>query len=415
TYIENLQIKQSLKLIGQTKQAVIIDGSQQQSVIRIAPAIHVELQNLSITNGKSEEGGGVYNQGNTTIRHSNIYKNQAIEKGGAIFNGASLSSALDLQQVHIYENQVLTDDLYNIKSGGGAIYNAAPLQLFQVELHHNTSHDNGGAIYSVYSGRQKASAAQQAAEKLGLGGKTERTRWLVRPVDLESVVLKQVNMHHNVAENGGAITLHGVMSIYDSRLEHNTALLNRLSSGGAIFTHFDTRLRIENTLIAQNKSSLRGGAIRFFSTQIALLNNVSILQNQIAAFGRGAGIHITPTSNELQITNSVIAKNIRGDKQSNDCYGEITSQGYNLLSNSDECQWQAANGDMLGNAKTPIDPLIKPQAEGWLIASNSPLIDNADDKKCTAKQDSYHHSRRRDGNADGDDRCDIGAIEFQPH
>ena len=86
TYAENLTINFSLKIIGSDATTTIVDGNQAGTVITIAsPTAVVTLSKLTIRNGNSYDGGGIYNPGTLTVNQSTVTGNEGYE-GGAIYN-----------------------------------------------------------------------------------------------------------------------------------------------------------------------------------------------------------------------------------------------------------------------------------------------------------------------------------------
>ena len=70
TYVENLTISKSLKIIGSSASTTIIDGGGVNSVIRLpTTTATVVLFGLTLQNGHATVGGGVSNSGILTNQH----------------------------------------------------------------------------------------------------------------------------------------------------------------------------------------------------------------------------------------------------------------------------------------------------------------------------------------------------------
>lgn len=95
------------------------------------------LDGFTITNGKSREGGGVYNRyASPTLKNLNISNNHAHLLGGGVFNNNSSP---------IITHSIFTE---NTADHGGAIYNinnSSPI-LTNILIHNNTTSGNGGGI-----------------------------------------------------------------------------------------------------------------------------------------------------------------------------------------------------------------------------------------------------------------------------
>jgi hypothetical protein len=94
TYIENLTIGSSLKMIGSGASTTIIDGNAAGTVLTIpAASAQVTLSNITIRNGGlTTFGGGIDNWGTLTINNTTVSENLAFQRrnqpgyGGGIYN-----------------------------------------------------------------------------------------------------------------------------------------------------------------------------------------------------------------------------------------------------------------------------------------------------------------------------------------
>lgn len=133
-----------------------------------------------------------------------------------------------------------------------------------------------------------------------------------------------------------------------------------------------------------------------------------------------AGSPGTSSAGGIQVDNgtATLKNTLLGGNTANsapDCQGTLTSQGHNLVQNTEGC---TLAGDPTGNI-TGQDPRLGPlQNNGgrtWTHAllPDSPAIDAAADNGCPAT-DQRGISRPRDGDGDGMAVCDIGAYEHAP-
>jgi hypothetical protein len=142
-------------------------------------------------------------------------------------------------------------------------------------------------------------------------------------------------------------------------------------------------------------------------TNVTIANNYGLYKdNSYMTKANGAGI--------LNYSGSVIAKNsIITNNRSNlgfDCSGKISSAGNNLVGIADGCKWEAADGDIIGTLRNPVDarlaalsasengPFVRP------LLMDSPAIDAANPLLCPSQD---QRGQVRPVNSG----CDIGAFE----
>jgi hypothetical protein len=120
---------------GESQTGTIIDAEKQNRTFTILSGITFTLQNITLTNGTSVDGGAILNYGTVTINQSTLTQNTA-GTGGAIYN---YKGTLTINQTTLTQNTAGT---------GGAIYNyKGTLTINQSTLTQNTA-TTGGAIYN---------------------------------------------------------------------------------------------------------------------------------------------------------------------------------------------------------------------------------------------------------------------------
>ena len=235
--------------------------------------------------------------------------------------------------------------------------------------------------------------------------------------------------------------------------------------GGGI-AHSEGDLLLTNTTVSGNRAgdggflagsgggiitgSEEGGGPPTLSPAFLALNNVTITDNEtgdaqnpdgeaggggIASFDGGDLKRLAPPT----VHNTLIAGNRLGgpDQEGPDCLGVFESEGYNLIGIGDGCfgfdeaptasagKGALAEGDKVGTADDPLDPVLGPLADNGgptpthLLLPGSPAIDMGNpgtpngDGTCEPV-DQRDVDRPIDGDGDGDPVCDIGAVEIEP-
>jgi hypothetical protein len=174
TYSENLTISKSVTISGSGAATTIIDGGGAASVVTIPTSTFVTLSKMTIRNGQSLDGGGVYNSGNLTITSTTISGNAASgtptsgPEGGGIYNVGTLAIINSTVSGNVATPGRMCIGFYSNcrRSGsGGGIYNGATLTINKSTVSGNVANDvcflahyrgphtvcyggDGGGIYS---------------------------------------------------------------------------------------------------------------------------------------------------------------------------------------------------------------------------------------------------------------------------
>ena len=129
-----ISIDKNVNIIGQSKDGTVINGNNKNWIFHIKPGIIVNINNLTLMNGKSSKSGGaIYNEGTLTVNNCN-FKNNTAYGGGAIDN--YIGSQLNVVGSTFNHNQAYF---------GGAIENAGKMQINKGVFIDNSA-TFGGAI-----------------------------------------------------------------------------------------------------------------------------------------------------------------------------------------------------------------------------------------------------------------------------
>jgi hypothetical protein len=144
TYTENLTIGISLNVIGSGASTTIIDGNRAGTVVTVNTYAHLSISKLTIRNGYSSNGGGVYNYGTLTVQYAAISNNVASFKGGGALNLGTLSII----------NSTVSGN--GASQNGGGVSNSGTIRIINSTMSGNTASIQcfyscgtlGGAIYN---------------------------------------------------------------------------------------------------------------------------------------------------------------------------------------------------------------------------------------------------------------------------
>lgn len=145
-----LDLPNSIRIIGESKEGVILDGEEQSSLLEITGKSDLYISNLTITRGTSSQGGGI-----SCFDSELLITNVTISLSTATHGGGLYSdnSVLTLKEVEVLNNSVFAGDG---GGGGGLCFDNSIVELQYVVISWNNvtsrfGEANGGGIYSENS------------------------------------------------------------------------------------------------------------------------------------------------------------------------------------------------------------------------------------------------------------------------
>jgi hypothetical protein len=460
TYAEHVTINRDLTVNGAGALLTVVDGTQTGRVFNIGGGAAVTLSGLSVSGGMATDGGpnglvfggGILSSGKLTVTSCKIYNNQAGSccsandsvggsgggiynnsgtvsivnstvtqngssfSGGAIFNaGGTVSvanSSLDGNGTSTFAgaidnsgNVTITDTTIN-NSGAGSdgnvgytIYNRGGL-LSITRGSVSNNHNNGGTIINSGTLNITDSVVSSNSPRPGSSG--------AAIINSRSLTVTGSTVSDNVNYNGfgGGISNNGGAIITDSTISGNTGL-----QGGGI--NNAGGLTVVNSTISNNNAPFgggdRGGGGIFNSGTVSLTNS-TVSGNDVGT-STGGGIQQSG-SGVARLKNSIVAGNT--GKSGPDIFGTVTSDGHNVVGVSDGSAGltNGANGDAVGTAASPVDPMLAPlgnyggPTRTQILLCGSPALDRGGNDGAPATD--QRGVPRPAGAA-----VDIGAVEMQ--
>jgi hypothetical protein len=288
TYYEhNINIEKNLNIIGENQQDTIINGAntaQIGQIFFIKSGVNVTIINLSFTKGITAFGGGIYNQGNLTLKNITCMNNTingngktGISSGGTIYN--DLCGNLTIKDCTFTNNSLNNP----ISSLGGAIINYGTLNVSNSVFINNiaigATCGGGGAICNMVGNLTVAKCKfTNNKATTGTNGNDSGGGAIYNAQGI--VVITDSNFNYNTVSGtyghdngGGAIAnyYYGSLSVNNSTFTNNKAVGANFY-GGAIFNSYFATSRIHFNRFYGNLG-FNGSAINCFSGSVNAENN----------------------------------------------------------------------------------------------------------------------------------------------
>jgi filamentous hemagglutinin family protein len=421
TYQEGAEVRLSRDIIltGAGAGNTQLDGNTAHRVLRVNRGVTAQLNDLTLTQGQSRLGGGIYNQGTLILNGSAISNNRSTRNGGGIHNNNGEVTLI---------NSELTDNRAN-RDGGGIFANRGTLTLDNSSVSGNQAGRDGGGIRSnnavltvdgstisnnqarfgggLYTNRgtltlDNSQISNNQANRDGGGIRSNRSLLTVNQSQISgnqanrdggalrsngnTVTLNRVEISGNSAgRNGGGVYANQTTLTFDS----STVASNEAQLGGGIYNNRGTVTAINSTLSGNDADRSGGGA--YSNRGRVTLNNSTISNNQS---DRGGGIYSNRAT--LTLNNTLVAGN-SALSQGNEVArfrGTVTSNhtlfGFSGDAGLSGMTANLANGDLVPTV--PLSQILSPLASNGgptqthALVVGSPALDAGDNTATTADQ-----------------------------
>ena len=230
TYKEHLTIGKSLNVLGAGASTTIVDGAGVATVVSVSAAAHVTLSGLTIRNGSSSTGAGIYNSGSLAVYNSTVTGNHVSTCGGGIGNNGTLT----------INNSTISGNSASA-NGGGICQTGGTLTINNSTISGNSASVNGGGIC-------------QTGGTLMINNSTIGSTFLGNSADGSgggiynggTLTISNATIYGNRAINGGG----GIDNLGAALINNSTISKNSAHVGGGI----DGPATLQNSIVASNSS-----------------------------------------------------------------------------------------------------------------------------------------------------------------
>ncbi|HEY5640454.1 MAG TPA: CSLREA domain-containing protein, partial [Dehalococcoidia bacterium] len=433
----DLDITDDVTLQGAGAASTTVDAAGLDRVFDVMGVVTVDIGGLTVTGGltdpsTSRNGGGIQNSDATLTLNGLIITGNATGN----FNGASGGGLANVDSgiVTINSSEIKNNMAPNTNNTGAGVANteSGVMTINDTTISGNTALQDGGGVMNANigfltinnssitgnSGRfgggfSHGNGATAIINDSTISGNSATDGGGVENDQGTTITINRTTISGNTAtdEGGGVyVSQSGIVAINHSTISGNDAVF-----GGGIQQAGSETVTVTNSTISGNMASEHSGGVNSFGTGTVLVQNSTISDNTADsdANGSGDGGGIGVGSGTVQVENTIIAGN-HDPTSDPDCFGTITSLGYNLI------QVVSAGCTLAGNITGNVvgqDPLLGALADNGgttnthALQGGSPAIDAASPDCPPPSDDQRGVSRPRDGDGDLTALCDIGAYE----
>ena len=273
----NITTYGAVTVVGAGATSTIIDAAQIAGVLQTSDSANVTIRGLTLRGGapaNGSEGYGVQNAGTLRI-----------------------------------EDSVVTE---SVGSNGGCIQNTGILTILRVTLSHCEGGTGGGGLRNLPASNTQATI-------------------------IDSTIISNTAVD---GSGGGIESYMATLLVTGSTISHNSAL-----NGGGLFV--SDNVVIVNSTIAANQSDYSGGGLsaeyNATAQHVRLYNSTVVFNYDDATHenggGIGGGIFVEDNAAyTVDLYNSIVAYNQSvGDREIDDCYGDIATHGNNYFGDVSGC------------------------------------------------------------------------------
>jgi predicted outer membrane repeat protein len=325
----------------QIASTTIADNSANASGGGIANAGTLDLSaGSTVAGNQAANGGGVANTGTEADSQAAFTQNRATSgEGGGLDNQGSAS-----------ESGVTFDgnSAAGAAGNGGSIANAGTLAVIASAIANSVAAVVGGGIFN--SGQTSIDLSTITADTAASGGG-------VATSSSGQTSIERSSASADAASGvGGGVESDGSTSIGDSTFTGDAAG----GGGGAVGADSGLIYVFNSTITANRVGAASSGGGLDVGNAAATVVNCTIVGN---VAGLGGGIHVG--TGTVHLGNSIVARNSgSGGADVLPDGGEgVVSEGHNLIGDgTGSTLVNGVNGDQVGSAAHPIDPLLAPLA-----------------------------------------------------
>ena len=383
-----LLISHNMTINGPGASQLSISGAGQQ-IFNVFTGVIFNLQSVTVANGGGFAGGGLYNNGTTTIGNSVFSNNSATNGSGAIYNSGALSIS----------SSTFTDNSTTNISGGAIFSDGVLTVTMSTFTNNHADNGDGGAISD--SGIMTVTHSTFMTNTANYGGAISTNSATTTATDCTFT-------SNSAISSGGAMSIYkGGVQVPQLTVSRSTFSGNSALYGGVIHNQNGILVTANTTFFSNTSSSpTTGGAV------VRSLGTDAVTNMTHSTLSGNTGVSAIKVESDaiLTLRNSIIA-----NSTGKNCEGTITDGGGNL-------QYGGTTANSCGATIPTGDPALVALANNggavqtMALGTDSAAVNAAEPLVCFYSLGSPRYGAGgvdARGSARRGTFCDAGAFEAQ--
>jgi hypothetical protein len=361
---------------GGTNGAILtrLAGSLGFRILHVGASGRLTLQGVTITNPSggsiTDPASGLFNDGGVVTVVDSSFIENIMGDVGALYNNHGVVSIVDSAFRGNFGS-----------NGAGVVSDGGVVDITRTVFETNNGLFGAGAFWTmganvrIIDSRFSGNSSHFAGSVRVSGGTT-------------SIVQTTFAGNQGDPSGGIFVDIEGTVTVRDS------AFVESVGLGAGVIFNVDGSIDVINTTFARNVT-FDGVAVLNISGRMTLLNST---------FAENRGAIASGSDATTLLQNTIVVHNT-DDEFVQDCAGDITSLGGNLIGDPSSCIITLQPSDLTGDAG--LGQILDDGTPGnahYPLLSDSQAIDVANDVACL-KKDQIGRPRQP--------HCDIGAVEFR--
>jgi hypothetical protein len=285
-------------------------NSTRRRILYLGPDTRLTLENITITGGYAENGGGIYvDSGELILGSGSVITGNTASSGSASGGGGVV---VEYGKLTMLDGALISNNKTSQHCGGGVYLLSSEFTMEEGALTNNTAGSSGGGLYlnirSKAVLKDGAEISENITHQAGGGVAVTGQSELIletgsRIMENTATIVIDVDISSIYSEAGGVAIADSSLILKGGEISGNKA---PDGLGGGVSLYGDSTFTMQRGRIAGNIAATNGGGVYLTTGTSFTMEDGSIEKNSAAY---GGGIYINPNAQTFTMTGGTIYGN----------------------------------------------------------------------------------------------------------